>query len=66
MNPRYTGTIGIVIIGLTLVSLGYSIYNSYAQQKRMKEQDLSTQDKLNELELNLKTLLGGKYQSLNK
>lgn len=61
LYPKGLTIIGGLMIGLTIVSLGYSIYNNYTQHKRLKQQDMDVDNKLKEIEANLKIVMGNKY-----
>lgn len=64
LYPKGLTIIGGLMIGLTVVSLGYSIYNNYKQHQRMKQQEIDVTNKLKEIEANLKAVMGQKYIKL--
>jgi hypothetical protein len=61
------GYIGLAIIGVTLASLFYSIYwyrkNIAAMEAEMEETD-ELRKEVSEIKVNLKALLGTRYQSI--
>jgi hypothetical protein len=61
------GYIGLAIIGVTLASLFYSIY-WYRKSIRQIEADMEENDEIrkevSEIKVNLKALLGNRYQSI--
>jgi hypothetical protein len=61
------GYIGLAIIGVTLASLFYSIYwyrkNISAMEAEMEEND-ELRKEVSEIKVNLKALLGTRYQSI--
>jgi hypothetical protein len=61
------GYVGLAIIGVTLASLFYSIY-WYRKNIRIMEEEMDENDEIRkevaEIKVNLKALLGNRYQSI--
>jgi hypothetical protein len=56
--------IAATLLGLTIIALIYNIRSANATIKSIQAKDVNLQKEIDELKINLKSVMGNKYQSL--